>query len=103
MPAIQCSRSTASMAFGGALPETIPVISANSVSRNTFARATAAAAHVGYIFALLVSARRTDNNYHAASDHYDRSNHGRPRGTKSAYRLPGHRGRRVALLVRTID
>ena len=46
------------MAFGGALPETIPVISANSVSRNTFARANAAAADVGSLFAFLVSARR---------------------------------------------
>ena len=46
------------MAFGGALPETIPVLSANSVSRNTFARANAAAADVGSLCAFLVSARR---------------------------------------------
>src|SRR5262245_6954990 len=30
-----------------------------------------------------------DDDYHNASDHYDRSNHASPRGTKSAHRLPG--------------
>jgi hypothetical protein len=33
--------------------------------------------------------KRDDGEYNA-SDHYDRSNHARPRGTKSADRLPGH-------------
>ena len=33
--------------------------------------------------------KRDDGEYNA-SDHYDRSNHASPRGTKSAHRLPGH-------------
>ena len=32
--------------------------------------------------------KRDDGEYNA-SDHYDRSNHASPRGTKSAHRLPG--------------
>lgn len=33
--------------------------------------------------------KRDDGEYNA-SDHYDRSNHARPHGTKSAHQLPGH-------------
>ena len=40
---------------------------------------------------------KRDDGEHNASDHYDRSNHGRPQVTKSVHRLRGHRGRRVAL------
>ena len=58
MPATQYSRSTLSVPFGGALPETIPATSANSISRSTFARASAVAAAVGALRAFLASVRR---------------------------------------------
>jgi hypothetical protein len=38
IPAIQCCRSRASVFFGGALPETIPVTSANSVRQRRRSR-----------------------------------------------------------------
>src|SRR6476620_8052684 len=39
---------------------------------------------------MLVLLLKRDDGQYNASDHYDRSNHARPRGTKSAHRLPGH-------------